>query len=425
MHGLSESSSASLVDLLHQHAEEQGGERAYTFLTADDSAPRHLSWSELEAAAGTVAAALTERGLAGERAILLYPPGLDFIAAFLGCLWAGVIAVPAYAPTSRRTLPRFVSIARDAGPRVALTTEEMLPRLETLSARAPELAALPRLATDNLPLGEGPQSTATRAEQPAFLQYTSGSTSAPKGVVVRHGNLMHQAEMMRRAFELSRDAVIVGWLPLFHDMGLIGNVLQPLYLGARCVLMAPMAFLRQPRRWLEAISHYRATVSGGPNFAYELCADRIAEADRAALDLSRWRVAFNGAEPVRPATLERFADAFAPSGFRREAFYPCYGLAEGTLFVTGGTVDQVPRLGAFQAEALAAHRVARAWGGTATRTLASNGRPWMGQGVVIADPETRRRCAPSDVGEIWVAGDSVAQGYWKRPEASEETFRAR
>jgi amino acid adenylation domain-containing protein len=259
----------------------------------------------------------------------------------------------------------------------------------------------------------------------AFLQYTSGSTAAPKGVMLTHSNLLHNEELIRHAFRQSAESVIVGWLPLYHDMGLIGNVLQPLYLGARCVLMSPVSFLQQPLRWLRAVSNYRGTTSGGPNFAYDLCVRKIPEAQRAGLDLSSWSVAFNGAEPIRRETLESFAGAFAPHGFRREAFSPCYGLAEATLIVSGGSQSPAPVVRHVEAKALEAHRVVEAARGEDERALVGCGGALPDQRIAVVDWATLKECAPGAVGEIWVSGPSVAQGYWGHPEESERTFAAR
>ncbi|HEV7516296.1 MAG TPA: AMP-binding protein, partial [Thermoanaerobaculia bacterium] len=415
----------SLVDLLQARACGLP-RRAYTFLAKGEREVAHLTYAELDLRAHAVGARLAESGLAGQRALLLYPPGLEFIVAFFGCLYAGVVAVPAYPPGSQRGLPRLLAIAADARPAAVLTTGEVAAKLGALATQVPQLQQLRWLATDEM--GDGPatgwEPRPQPGEAPAFLQYTSGSTSTPKGVVVSHGNLLHNERMIRQAFEQSEESVIVGWLPLYHDMGLIGNVLQPLYAGASCYLMSPLDFLERPRRWLAAVSRYRATTSGGPNFAYDLCLRKIGPAEREGLDLSSWRVAFNGSEPVRSQTLNDFAAAFAPCGFRPAAFFPCYGLAEATLFVTGGTRGEAPRIAAFSPAALEADRAVPApdEGG---RELVSSGRPWMGQEVIIVEPESRRRCAEGGVGEIWIAGPSVAQGYWRRPEATEEDFRAR
>ncbi len=292
----------------------------------------------------------------------------------------------------------------------------------------PELAEAVWLAVEEVDprLAEQWEEPAADPSTPAFLQYTSGSTALPKGVIVTHGNILHNEAMIRAAFGQSEESVIVGWLPLYHDMGLIGNVLQPLAAGATCVLMPPLAFLQRPVRWLQAIHRYRATTSGGPDFAYDLCVRKVGPEQRAGLDLSSWKVAFNGAEPVRAETLDRFAEAFAPCGFRREAFYPCYGLAEATLFVAGGRLGEPPVVGRFAAAGLergeaipspASRAKAGCWSAAA--------RPGAGSGSLVADPGTGEPLAPGQVGEIWVAGPSVAAGYWSRPEETARTFRAR
>ncbi|HEY2292550.1 MAG TPA: amino acid adenylation domain-containing protein, partial [Thermoanaerobaculia bacterium] len=394
----------TLAGLLRARAAERPAQVAFTFLADGESEGGSLTYGELDRRAAGVAAALAASVPPGERALLLYPPGLDFIVAFFGCLYAGVVAVPAYPPRQNdRSQSRLRAIARDATPRAALTTAAILagavePR--GLLAVAPELGGLRWIATDALSDGEAAPACEPDPESLAFLQYTSGSTAAPKGVMVTHANLLHNERMIGAAFDMDESAVVVGWLPLYHDMGLIGNVLQPLHAGGQCVLMSPVAFLQRPLRWLEAISRYRGTVSGGPNFAYELCLRKATPEALAGLDLASWRVAFNGAEPVRASTLERFAAAFAPCGLRREALYPCYGLAEATLFVTGGHGARVER-----------ERV-------------SCGRAWMGQRIVAVDPETGEERPAGAEGEIWISGPSVARGYWENPESTAMGFNA-
>ena len=423
----------SLVDLGRARADTLGDQPLYTFLperAGEDAA--HLTYAGLDLRARAIAAALQRLGAGGQRALLLYPPGLEFVAAFFGCLYAGVVAVPAYPPRSARTLPRLLEIARDARPAIALTTNELQAMIGGMAAQVPDLSALRLIATNAVPLDQAESWTDPGASDStmAFLQYTSGSTAAPKGVMVTHGNLLHNEEMIRQAFGQTAESVIVGWLPLYHDMGLIGNVMQPLYLGARCVLMSPIAFLQSPKRWLAAISRYRATTSGGPNFAYDLCVRKISPADRADLDLASWDTAFNGAEPVRAETMERFAEAFGGCGFQASAFFPCYGLAEATLFVSGGAgegkVRGAPRVAAFDRILLEAGE-ARPLPASdpASRTLVSCGSAWLGQELAIVDPATMTRCGAGKVGEVWVRGPSVAQGYWHRPVETAETFDGR
>ncbi|MFL6192843.1 MAG: amino acid adenylation domain-containing protein, partial [Thermoanaerobaculia bacterium] len=414
---------STLVELLRMRAVSQPERRAYTFLLDGEREEVHLSYGELDRQARAVAARLQELGVQGERALLLYPPGLQYAAAFFGCLYAGVTAVPVYPPRPNRPDPRFLAILSDARARVVLTTSAILPNAERLM---PATAPVAWVATDGLDFegAEDWRDPAVGPDQLAFLQYTSGSTSAPKGVMVSHGNLIHNERLIQKAFGMTAESVVVGWLPLYHDMGLIGNLLQPLWAGSSCVLMSPVDFLQKPLRWLSAVSRYRGTVSGGPNFAYDLCARKVRPEDKAGLDLSRWTVAFNGAEPVRAETLDRFAEAFAPCGFHREALFPCYGLAEATLFVTGAARGEAPVVGRFVVPRLERHE---AVADEAGRALVSSGRALeapLGQEVAIVDPEGLR-LEEGRVGEVWVAGPSVAQGYWNRPELSEAAFRAR
>jgi amino acid adenylation domain-containing protein/non-ribosomal peptide synthase protein (TIGR01720 family)/FkbM family methyltransferase len=394
---------SNLVELLHGRAEAHPERTAYLFLADGETAGGRLAYAELDRRARTIAARLQAMGMAGARALLLYPPGLGYIEAFFGCLYAGAVAVPAYPPT-RQHLPRLRAVIRDAAPAAVLTTAELAAKLQAGGDEAPPFGAAEWLATDSL--GEDGardwMAPLLNPESLAFLQYTSGSTGDPKGVMVSHGNLIANQEAIRHGFGHTERSTVVGWLPLYHDMGLIGNILQPLYIGASAVLMPPLAFLEKPVRWLRAISDYGAATSGGPNFAYDLCVRKITAEQKRELDLSAWTLAFNGSEPVRAATLERFAAAFAGCGFRRESFYPCYGLAEATLFVTGGKLN----------------------GAGETTGPVSCGQTRAGHEVRIVDPETRQTCPPGREGEIWVAGPSVARGYWNRPEESADTFRA-
>ncbi len=433
---------SSLIGLLRARAAADPGRPAFTFLADGEREERLLTYGELDRRARAIAAHLQALPMAGERALLLLPPGLDFISAFAGCLYAGVAAVPVSPPTGRRALPRLQAILADCGPRAILTAAAARRGLEKLLARHAAPSHLPEifLEVDGVAPGaaEDWRETASRADDVAFLQYTSGSTSSPKGVMVSHGNLLANQRMIQEAFATDEGAVIASWLPPHHDMGLIGGLLHPLFLGARCVLLSPLHFLQRPRRWLEAISRHRASVSGGPNFAYDLCARRVALDADDPLDLSAWRVAFNGAEPVRAEALERFAAAFAGAGFRSRAFFPCYGLAEATLLVSGrraqGEEPEEPAIFAADAAALSQDRVAaagdpRAAAGedppAAARRLVGCGRVASGLEVRLVDPVSSTERGAEEVGEIWVAGESVALGYWAQPRTSAETFAAR
>ncbi len=420
-----------LVSLMRLRADQQPQQSVYTFLSDGNSAEQTLSYGEFCQQVQTVAAQLQRVAAPGERALLLYPPGLGYIVAFFGCLAARIVAVPAYPPNPaqlHRTLGRLQAIVADARPTIALTTNPIQMIAESLLAQYPAFQSIRWLATDTIAPSQAAEWRAPMIDSAtlAFLQYTSGSTAAPKGVMLTHGNLLHNSALIHRAFGHTPESRGVIWLPPYHDMGLIGGIIQPLYGAFPVTLLSPVDFLQQPLRWLELISRYRATTSGGPNFAYDLCVRKTTPEQRAQLDLSSWRVAFNGAEPIRAETLERFATAFAPSGFRREAFYPCYGLAEVTLIVAGGRVSEPPMVASFKAAELAQGRAtAQRDGSEGARLLVGSGQALAGQDVRIVKPETGALCRPGEIGEVWVAGPSVAQGYWERPELTAESFRAR
>jgi acyl-CoA synthetase (AMP-forming)/AMP-acid ligase II/alpha-ketoglutarate-dependent taurine dioxygenase/acyl carrier protein len=423
---------STLVELCRRRAEASPDGLAYTFLVDGESEEALLTYGGLDRRARAIGAMLQELGARGERVLLLYPPGLEYVSAFMGCLYAGAVAVPAYPPDPMRlgrTLPRLEALVADARARIALTVGMIHAMAGALAEQSPVLGGLRWVATDEVEEagGAGWRPPEVSRETVAFLQYTSGSTGNPRGVMLSHGNLLHNSAAIHACFEHSAESRGVIWLPPYHDMGLIGGVLQPLCGGFPVVLMSPLDFLRRPVRWVQAISRYRATTSGGPNFAYELCVRKTTPEQRAALDLRSWDLAFNGAEPVRAETLERFAQAFAPAGFRREAFYPCYGLAEATLIVSGGRKAEPPVVRAWDAAALQQGRAVE--GGTgggggaqAVRTLVGCGASIPGQEVLVLDPESLRPAAEGHLGEICVRGPSVARGYWERPEETERTF---
>ncbi|WP_060479570.1 non-ribosomal peptide synthetase, partial [Pseudomonas monteilii] len=413
----------SLVQALAQRAALTPDRIALRFLADTPGEQAVLSYRDLDTRARTIATALQARAGFAERAVLLFPSGPDYVAAFFGCLYAGIIAVPAYPPESSRThhQERLVSIIDDAEPRLLLTVSALhdsLLGLEALSGdEAPELLAVDQL---DPALADGWQAPVLQADDIAFLQYTSGSTALPKGVQVSHGNLVANEQLIRAGFgiDLNPDDVIVSWLPLYHDMGLIGGLLQPIFSGVPCVLMSPSYFLARPLRWLQAISEYGGTISGGPDFAYRLCSERVSEAALAGLDLSRWRVAYSGSEPIRQDSLASFAERFAACGFQPSSFFASYGLAEATLFVSGSRRGQGIGALALDAEALAANRAEPGNGSV----LMSCGYPQPGHVVRIVEPQHLKVLADNHVGEIWASGPSIALGYWRNPEATARTF---
>ncbi|WP_296268632.1 non-ribosomal peptide synthase/polyketide synthase [Pseudomonas sp. UBA6562] len=416
----------TLVQALAQRAARSPEQVALRFLADQPGDQAVLSYRELDRRARTIAAALQARAAFGERAVLLFPSGPDYVAAFFGCLYAGLIAVPAYPPESSRPhhQQRLLSIIDDAQPRLLLTVEALSESLQGLEALqrtdAPTLLAVDRL---DPAWAEAWQAPTLADDDIAFLQYTSGSTALPKGVQVSHGNLVANEQLIRHGFgiDLNPDDVIVSWLPLYHDMGLIGGLLQPIYSGVPCVLMSPGYFLARPQRWLQAISEYGGTISGGPDFAYRLCSERVSDAALAGLDLSRWRVAYSGSEPIRQDSLAGFAERFRATGFDASSFFASYGLAEATLFVSGSRRGGgIPAL-QVDAQALAAHRIEAGEGSV----LMSCGFAQPGHAVQIVEPHSLAVLADDQVGEIWAAGPSIARGYWRNPEASARTFVAR
>jgi acyl-CoA synthetase (AMP-forming)/AMP-acid ligase II/acyl carrier protein len=421
---------SSFVDILRRRAREQPGDRIYTFLDDGEDDESSLTNEELDRRARAIAAFLQSKGSPGDRVVLLYPPGLEFVAAFLACLYAGFVAVPAYPPDPHRlnrTLPRFLGIVRDSGAAFVLTDALSLSLVGEVLGGGSSLGPATWLASEAISDAgaDSWREPDLDGESLAMLQYTSGSTSAPKGVMISHGNLLHNSAFIHSRFRRMQALRGIIWLPPYHDMGLIGGVLQPLYGGFPVTLMSPLAFLQRPLRWLQAISRRRGTASGGPNFAYDLCVRKISRQERRQLDLGCWDLAFNGSERVSWETLDRFAATFAECGFRREAFYPCYGLAEATLFVSGALRPGPPVAARLDAGGLRAEAVVSPAGSGAGMSLAvgcGSGEP--GVKIAIVDPHSRLRCAPGCVGEIWVAGGSVTKGYWEQPAETAAAFSA-
>jgi len=414
---------STLVQLLQERAQRQGERVALHFLADGEQETVRATYADLDRQARIIGGYLQHLNAAGERVMLLYPAGVDYVAAFMGTLYAGAIAVPAYPPRPKRPEPRLPAMIKDATPAVALTN---LPDL-TNGAGAAFSPSLQWVDTTTLEesWADAWRPPVINSETLAFLQYTSGSTSLPKGVMLTHGNLLYNLSLLYHYLDASPESRCVSWLPPYHDMGLIAGILSPIYGGYPMILMPPGAFLQHPLNWLRAISRYRGTITGGPDFAYALCVHRISPQERASLDLSSWRVAASGAEPVRRETISRFTEAFAPCGFRPETFYPCYGLAEATLIASGGAASALPVVRTFHIQALGRRRVVAVNPeDEAAQALVGCGKTLSGQRIVIADPDTGKRCEPDQVGEIWVSGPSVAQGYWQRPEPTAQTFQA-
>ena len=417
---------SSLVDLLIKRAQLQPNETACTFFI-NENEEKAATYAQLDEKAREIGAVLQQICKKGDRVLLLYPPGIDYITGFFGCLYGGVVAVPVYPPRFNHSLDRLQTILSNAEATVALTTEQMRSLIQSSINENQSLLSIRWIATDTDDLYDPIEwfDQDITKEDIAFFQYTSGSTSAPKGVMLSHGNLLTNLQLISDSFGFSSESSTVIWLPPYHDMGLIGGILTPFFTGTPVHLMAPVDFLKNPFLWLSLISKKKATVSGGPNFAYEMCIQKINEEKKSTLDLSQWAVAFNGSEPVRSATVNRFTEAFADSGFKKSAFYPCYGLAESTLFVSGGEHDAEPIHQTFSKKGLQHNLVQRVdENDIEAVTLVSSGKSMADHQLLIVNPETECPCESHQVGEIWLKGGSVSKGYWQNTEKNQSTFQA-
>ncbi|MGI9474535.1 MAG: AMP-binding protein [Rubripirellula sp.] len=428
---------STLTQWIGRRAQRHGERVAITFLR-DDGSEHSWTYAELWQRSCELAARLPKVEQANPRGLLLFPPGIEFLAGFLGCQIAGWIPVPTCYPKAGRELARLDSAARDCTPSALIGDRESIEGL--VDDRMDDASRdIPRVITDvesDHPASDwiDPESLPSDLDGLALLQYTSGSTSEPKGVRVKHRNLMANLEAIRRGFHIDWQAddasdpdCGVFWLPFFHDMGLIGGILEPLYVGGRTVLISPRSFLQRPVRWLKGISDYRAVISGAPNFAFQLCVDRISPEQTDALDLSRWRIAFSGAEPVLPRTLGDFSNRFSSCGFSPAAFHPCYGLAEASLLGACGDGPQEPTVLHVERESLGAGeiRIATDTRGRGIQSIVSCGQVSFDNELLIVDPDTSTAVADDVVGEIWLRGSSISDGYWNRPEENQARFDAK
>ncbi len=416
---------SNLVDLLRWRADYQAEQIAYTFLVNGEDEDVSVCYAELDRRARHTGALLQAHVHKGERAVLLYPPGLEYIAAYYGCLYAGVVAVPAYPPKLNKNANRIKSILANVDASIVLTTPQIFSLIVRQFPDEPTLQKLrwifPEMIAD---IGSDWRDPGINCQDVAFIQYTSGTTAEPRGVQVTHRNILYNVEFMCRSAHLDATSRSFSWLPPFHDMGLISGILFPLYGGFPAISMSPAAFQLKPMRWLEGISRYRATISAGPSFAYEACTKKVSSEQLEMLDLNSWHVAVNAAEPINYEVMKRFAATFASCGFRYTSFFPGYGLAEATLFVAGGPRES-PMVRNFDTAALAKNLVqAVTEDHERARTIVGSSTDIEAQKIIIVNPETQTLCAPDEVGEIWVAGPCVAKGYWREAKETQHIFQA-
>ncbi|RMF26367.1 MAG: fatty acyl-AMP ligase [Cyanobacteria bacterium J083] len=423
----------NLVDLLENRSTLQPDQIAYTFLAGGEQPVLNLTYQELAQKARVIAAEIQAITSLGDRALLVYPynAGSEFIPALFACFYAGVVAVPCSAPRRSQELNKIIQRFQSSQATVVLSTTEVLnsfkTQLQSQSDLTQLLSQIKWLASDSVPLvGENTWRRPNIEEETlAYLQYTSGSTGEPKGVMITYANVLQNCRTINQGFRETPASIMLSWLPLFHDMGLVGGVFQPIYVGFRSIISSPISLIQKPLRWLEWISEYKITLSGGPNFAYDLLCSKVTPEQRENLDLSSWAVAFSGAEPVRAETLEKFAAMFAPCGFRQEAFYPCYGMAETTLFVSGGKREAPPVIKYLDGKALEQDLVVEVERTHPhAKSIVGCGRTWLKDKVIIVNPETLQQCPEERIGEIWVQGSGVGKGYWQKPQATQATFQA-
>jgi len=418
---------STLIELLRWRAARHPNRTAYIYLVDGETVEKRLTYGELNRLARAVGAQLQSLGTSGERALVLYPSSIEFIVAFWGCLYAGVTAVPCVSLRLNRPAPRIQSLLTDSDATFAFVTSDFIARQEDpttflLYQKSLQCVTVDNISSEGETLWKEPDIT---GDSLAFLQYTSGSTADPKGVMVSHNNILANLQMVQDVYQTDEESRIIGWLPLFHDMGLIGGVFHAVYVGASFVFMSPEAFFQRPVRWLQAITRYRGSITAAPNFAYDICVDQITPEQQNTLDLNSWRCTSNGAETIRPHTLKHFTETFGPQGFQPETFCPSYGLAEATVIVSSGELSARPIINSFKKKELRENRVKPApVDDDESRALVGCGRSIREEKIEIVNPETLEKSPPDEIGEIWVSGPNVALGYWNRPEETKETFHA-
>ncbi|MEC4894063.1 MAG: fatty acyl-AMP ligase [Oscillatoria sp. PMC 1051.18] len=425
---------STVIDLLRDRAECEPDRQIYTFLSDGEIISGSLTCQQLDRQAKAIAAQLQSMVAPGSRALVIYPysASLEFIKAFFGCLYAGVIAVTDNPPRNRQNLCQLQKRIESSQANIILTTKDFFNRIQSQLQLIPTLAAtlrnIPWITTDEIPQSQAENwiEPPLNSDSIAFLQYTSGSTGIPKGVAIAHGNILHNCAVITDAFSTTSESRGLVWLPLFHDLGLIGGVMQPLSAQFPVFLMSPLEFIQQPFRWLQAISRHQITVSGGPNFTYDLLCEKVTPQQKETLDLRGWKVAFTGAEPIRAKTLERFSKTFGTCGFHPEAFYPCYGMAETTLMVSGGKNKYLPAIAHLDRAELAKNRVVtreKNHKQGETKAVVGCGKVGLGIEIKIVDTGTLTEASAGEIGEIWVAGESVGKGYWNNPQETAKTFQ--
>jgi acyl-CoA synthetase (AMP-forming)/AMP-acid ligase II/acyl carrier protein len=414
----------NMVKRLLQHESQIPDKVVYRLLEDGINERSSITYSKMVMKARAIAAKLQQKGEKGDRILLLFPTGIEFITSFYACLFAGMIAVPTYPPKRNKANERFNSIVRDSSPAFILSTRTIHEDLEKHELLNDLQGIENMLVYEDIPASFSdnwidPDIT---EDDIALLQYTSGSTGNPNGVMVSHGNIMHNSEFIKQSFGFDKDSVGVNWLPNFHDMGLIGCLIQAAYLGASNIIIPPLAFLKSPANWFRAITKYNATTGGGPNFAFDYSIEKVEDEDLAEIDLSSLRTLYCGAEPIRDTTFKGFIEKFTKTGFKASQLFPVYGMAEVVLIASGGDYKADPIYLQVDGKALEEKRVMPPLRNDDTRTLTACGYPWLGMRLAIIDPESRKPAALNEVGEIWTSGPSVARGYWNDSEKTEETF---